>query len=149
MSANEWVQLPGQFDEHALGISVFVISKRFLTAFGGTNYDDEVPDKEMIRTLDCLRPQSGWKIHSLSRPSQSPCGFRYGSMDITGSDADQKFCQILIFGGVDRNETYTDRCMVFSGSLPALEDGTLTALSKRTGKEQKTEERLRKAASFD
>ena len=71
-------------------------------------------------------------------------------MDITGSDADQKFCQILIFGGgVIKDENDMDRCMVFSGSLPALEDGTLTALSKRTGNEQKTEERLRKAAFFD
>ena len=70
-------------------------------------------------------------------------------MDITGSDADQKFCQILIFGGLDKERNDMDRCMVFSGSLPALEDGTLTALSKRTGNEQKTEERLRKAASFD
>ena len=70
-------------------------------------------------------------------------------MDITGSDADQKFCQILIFGGMDKDINDMDRCMVFSGSLPALEDGTLTALSKRTGNEQKTEERLRKAAFFD
>ena len=69
-------------------------------------------------------------------------------MDITGSDADQKFCQILIFGAQDKDENDMDRCMVFSGSLPALEDGTLTALSKRTGNEQKTEERLREAASF-
>ena len=59
-------------------------------------------------------------------------------MDISCSE---NCSEILIFGGKDKDDKRMDRCMVFSGSFPALEDGTLTAL--------KNEERLRKAIGFD
>jgi hypothetical protein len=66
-------------------------------------------------------------------------------MDITDSDAEEGDFDILVFGGEDEDDTRMDRCMVYSSSLPALEDGTLTALSKQTANEQKTEDRLRDA----
>ena len=59
--ADEWSPLPEIDDEFTWGISLVVTRKRYLHAFGGCNDYDEYPEKEMVRTLDSLRPQWGWR----------------------------------------------------------------------------------------
>ena len=95
-----------EFVDFGLGVSIIVISKRYLYAFGGRNRNC-VPDRELIRTLDHLRPQSGWKVLSLDRPMK-PSGTFYGVLKLDDS--------ILVFGGQNKDNKSMDDCVLFSSS---------------------------------
>jgi len=115
---NKWSIMPksADFDEYTFGVSVVVSKKRYLHAVGGLTRFCELPRKEMIRTFDSLRPQSGWRILNLKRPDHS-CGSSYGLFPLSQSN------DILVFGGVRKSSM--DQCLVFSIFLPSHTNGSL------------------------
>ena len=64
---DKWTQLPknAAFDEFAIGTSVVATNSRFIYAFGGKNKYRKLPNKELIRRYDNLRPMAGWRVLSL------------------------------------------------------------------------------------
>ena len=92
-----------QFADFGLAITIIVSSNRYLLAFGGRNRIS-VPDKELVRTFDHLRPQCGWKTLTLTRPTQ-PCGTFYGVLNLTPD--------FLVFGGLDSHNKNMDSCLLF------------------------------------
>ena len=71
---------------------MIVSKRRYLHAFGGINYANESPDKELIRTFDHLKPLSAWRVLKLNRPWQT-CSYKYGLVTLSSQDS------ILVFGG--------------------------------------------------
>ena len=89
----------------------------------------------MVRSFDTFRPQSRWTTLRFERPLEL-CGDRYGLINLGQANPDDKCQSILVFGGKYVNGK-RDGCMIFSGSQPDLEDGTLQLSSKRVEKDQK------------
>jgi len=85
-----------------------------LAAFGRP--EDNFPEKEVIRTFDHFKPQSGWRLHSLDVSLQTQGAF-YGLLEIGQKDPYDSHSSVLIFGGVTQYGKQMgkkmDRCMVF------------------------------------
>jgi hypothetical protein len=78
-----------------------------LYTFGGFNDCFEPPEYEMIRSLDHLRPQSGWRVLSINT-MRTACGINYGLLNL---NLDHISTSLLVFGGVGNNG-HMEECML-------------------------------------
>ena len=72
----------------------------------------------------------------------------YGLINLGQVYPDDKCQSIFVFGGYD-DDGERDGCMIFSGSQPDLEDGTLQLSSKRVEKDQNKENRILEKDYFE
>jgi len=99
---DRWCLLPGRanFDEFAKYVSIVVAQKRHIMVFGGMNFQGDLADSSLIRSLDHLQPKKGWRVLNVVNPQHAKCVYGQGVFSL-GSGG-----ELLVFGGSDEYDEY-------------------------------------------